>query len=505
MNNTSPPSDLSAPRTLSRGQCILILVVAFLGWLFAGTHMAINGITYHSVATSLLSKEIEPVNKTKEKVEKKGEQETEEQQSDNDKKTSSPVRKVVKAATADKKNENVGMWFGFLVAAFLLGAATGGYVFGWVGDRFGRSKAMAISIACYSIFSFVSAFSQSIYIFWILRFITCMGIGGMWPNGMALIQEAWPNTAKPILAGILGTAANVGIALFAFICIKKDVNPSDWQWTYLVGSSPILLAVLAWILVPESPKWLLQQATPITPQTKGKVGMGEVFSVPHLKLTSIGIVLAFVPLFGGWGVANWANAWASDYDEQVKKQKVVNQAPNETEDKEKTNDAVTTIGKTASNKKAEAAFHRAWPGSISSLLGGALAFLLGRRHSYALLCVLAFTCTQLLFGFSSPSSDSFNLWVGLLGFFSGFFFGWLPLCLPEMFPTRVRSTGSGVSFNFGRIIVAVLVIATSLALKAYFKGSYNQVGQICGFMYLAGIMAVFMMPKTIEASPASTA
>ena len=72
MNNTSPESDLSAPQTLSRGQCILILVVAFLGWLFAGTHMAINGITYHSVATSLLSKEIEPVNKTKERVEKKG-------------------------------------------------------------------------------------------------------------------------------------------------------------------------------------------------------------------------------------------------------------------------------------------------------------------------------------------------------------------------------------------------------------------------------------------------
>ena len=90
-------------------------------------------------------------------------------------------------------------------------------------------------------------------------------------------------------------------------------------------------------------------------------------------------------------------------------------------------------------------------------------------------------------------------WIRGLGFFSGFFFGWLPLCLPEMFPTRVRSTGSGVSFNFGRIIVALLLIVTSLALKEYFEGSYDRVGRICGFMYLAGIVAVLMMPKPVEA------
>ena len=95
-------------------------------------------------------------------------------------------------------------------------------------------------------------------------------------------------------------------------------------------------------------------------------------------------------------------------------------------------------------------------------------------------------------------------WVRGLGFFSGFFFGWLPLCLPEMFPTRIRSTGSGVSFNFGRIIVALLIIATSLALKEYFEGSYNQVGRTCGFIYLVGIAAVFMMPTSGETRTSST-
>ena len=454
MNENSLEHTTAVSHTLSRGQCILILVVAFLGWMFAGVQMGINSIAHHPAASQLLGTTADPA--------------------------------------------DVGKWSGWLVCAFLLGAAAGGYAFGWVGDRFGRAKAMAISIACYSVFSYLSAFSQSIEVFWVLRFMTCMGIGGMWPNGMALIQEAWPNTAKPILAGILGTSANVGIMLFALLCMNIDVNPDDWRWTLMVGASPIVLALVCWFLVPESPKWLAEQQQSSETENQDQVGLGEVFSPPHLKLTLIGIVLAFVPLFGGWGVANWANYWAADYDQQARTTKPV-VAPKPTADPGKT-DAV----KTASNLKATASFNRAWPGSISSLLGGALAFLLGRRFSYALLCLLAFTCTQCLYSLPDPSDANFMFWVRSLGFFSGFFFGWLPLCLPEMFPTRIRSTGSGVSFNFGRIIVALLIIATSLALKEYFEGSYNQVGRTCGFIYLIGIAAVFMMPtsrETVRTSP----
>ena len=460
MSQTSIASDSGSGALPQQGKMYTILIVAFLGWMFAGSHMAINSITYHSVATSLLPAE-------------------------------SPA---------------VPQWIGFLVVAFLLGAAAGGYVFGWVGDRFGRSKAMALSIACYSIFSFVSLLSPSIEIFWLLRFITCMGIGGMWPNGMALLQEAWPNTAKPILAGILGTAANVGIALFAYVCIHKDVNPDDWQWTYIAGGTPILLAIASWFLVPESPKWLQQQSGSNDESGQDKVGMGEVFSSPHLKRTMIGIILAFVPLFGGWGVANWASYWAAEADEKARLAQVADVQGTESTQEEtkadKGNDKETTK-KTATNKKARTSFNRAWTGSISSLLGGALAIFLGRRICYALLCICAFTCTQMLYSLPDPNSDGFQLWVSALGFFSGFFFGWLPLCLPEMFPTRVRSTGGGVSFNFGRIIVAILILLTSFALKEQFEGRYDLVGRVFGFMYLTGIVAVLLMPRSDEQSAIS--
>lgn len=449
MNTTTQNSP---QQMLTTNQRVLILIVAFLGWMFAGTQLSINGIVHFPAAADLLAETL----------------------SDS-------------AEQAETLSDSAGQWAGYLVCAFLFGAAAGGYVFGWLGDRYGRSKAMAVSIACYSLFSFLSIYSPTVEAFWILRFITCMGIGGMWPNGMALIQEAWPNTAKPILAGILGTSANVGIMLFSLLCMYKDVNSTDWHWTLQVGAIPVLLAIFTWFFIPESPSWLAEQASDLEErhQAHHPVTLGEVFRGKNAKLTTIGITLAFVPLFGGWGVANWANYWAADYDRQNETAQV---------QVEKAEQEVSST-KTKTNLKAETAFHRAWPGSISSLLGGALAFLLGRRMSYAGLCVLAFVCTQFLYALPDPGHEDFLFWTGCLGFFSGFFFGWLPLCLPEMFDTRIRSTGSGVSFNFGRIVVGILILATSLVLKEKFEGRYDTVGRICGYGYLIGILAVYLMPK----------
>ena len=462
-DNTEIDSIQTNSLVLSEAQRILILIVAFLGWMFAGTQMSINGIVHFPAAVNLLGPE---------------------------------------------NSGDAGKWAGLLVCAFLFGAAAGGYVFGWVGDRFGRAKAMAISIACYSIFSFLSTLSPNVEIFWVLRFITCMGIGGMWPNGMALIQEAWPNTAKPILAGILGTSANVGIMLFSLWCMFKDVNTDDWHWTLQAGGLPILLAIFTWFCVPESPSWLAEQHGESNgDENVDPVTLGEVFNSKNALLTFIGIVLAFVPLFGGWGVANWANYWAAEYDQQSMTKAVDTGMESEAESEAESDTEVAQAAskKTSTNLKAEANFHRAWPGSISSLLGGALAFYLGRRFSYALLCVLAFACTQFLYALPDPTHTDFLFWVKWLGFFSGFFFGWLPLCLPEMFDTRIRSTGSGVSFNFGRIIVGVLIIATSWGLKELFEGRYDTVGRICGFMYLLGIVAVLMIPKSTAIDDKSAA
>jgi MFS family permease len=455
------------PTTLSRTGCWLVLAVAFLGWFFAGVHMAITSIVMRVAVADLLP-----------------------------------------AGTGEGE---IGKWFGWMVCAFLFGAATGGYVFGFVGDRIGRAKAMAASILCYSLFSGAAYYADSAETLLVLRFLTCMGVGGIWPNGVALLAEAWPGVSRPFLAGLIGTAANVGITLFALLTVPVEVTAADWRWTMLAGAAPIVLGVFAWFAVPESPRWLSLQGRgdedpervagvgaqrnpgdspdrgfpsvqPRPPEEqRTPTGLMDIFRPPILRITLIGILLGAVPLFGGWGVSNWANAWASEAgDKPAAGKKKSGENP------EASDPAL----------KSWATIARGLPGSISSLLGGALAFYLGRKRSYFLLSLGALVCTQMLFRVDDPHDPAFLFWMGALGFFSGFFFGWLPLCLPELFPTRVRSTGAGVSFNWGRILTGIGVLASAVALKEAFQGEYALVGRTTGLVYALGMVIILFAPDS---------
>jgi hypothetical protein len=98
-----------------------------------------------------------------------------------------------------------------------------------------------------------------------------------------------------------------------------------------------------------------------------------------------------------------------------------------------------------------------------------------------------------------PTDPSFLYWVGALGFFSGIFFGWLPLFLPELFPTRVRSTGAGVSFNFGRILTAITVFATEAVVRSEFiHGDYARLGRATSLIFALGMLAVWFAPDTSQ-------
>src|SRR6185295_8829965 len=94
-----------------------------------------------------------------------------------------------------------------------------------------------------------------------------------------------------------------------------------------------------------------------------------------------------------------------------------------------------------------------------------------------------------------PTEASFYLCVSVLGFVSGIYFGWLPLCLPELFPTRVRSTGAGVGFNFGRIVTAVTLFAAG-ALMQYFAGDYPRIGRVTSLLFVAGMIGIWFAPDT---------
>ena len=132
------------------------------------------------------------------------------------------------------------MWY---IVAFLLGAAAGGLVFGALGDIAGRARAMGLSIVWYSAWTGLSWFAGSPEQLLVLRFVACAGIGGMWPNGVALVSEAWPNVARPTLAGLIGASANVGILGLGLLARFMTVTADNWRWVLLAGAAPLALGI----------------------------------------------------------------------------------------------------------------------------------------------------------------------------------------------------------------------------------------------------------------------
>src|SRR5206468_6802569 len=155
----------------------------------------------------------------------------------------------------------VQLWMGRVTATFLLGAAAGGLVFGWLGDRIGRVRAMLMSVLAYSLFTGLNYFAQAPWHLALFRFIAALGMGGEWSLGVALVMEAWPRDKRPLMAGVIGAAANFGYLLIAVIGVKFPITQANWRYIMLVGAAPALLTLLISRHVPESERWKESVAT----------------------------------------------------------------------------------------------------------------------------------------------------------------------------------------------------------------------------------------------------
>jgi MFS family permease len=132
---------------------------------------------------------------------------------------------------------------------------------------------------------------------------------------------------------------------------------------------------------------------------------------------------------------------------------------------------------------------------FGSLLGGWIASLVGRRLAYFFISLASFATSSYIYHVLNPLDPQFAFFAFLLGFVGVTYFGWLPLYLPELFPTRVRSTGTGVTFNSGRILAAASVLGAG-GLMHLFGGDYARVGTFTGFIYVLGMIVICFAPDT---------
>ena len=357
-----------------------------------------------------------------------------------------------------------GDWFARFTASLMFGAAIGGILLGSLGDQIGRSRALGISILFYAVFAGLGAWVQTQEQMLFLRFMVGLGVGGVWPNAVALVAECWPDKARPTVAGLMGAAINAGILMLSQIAQLWSLTDDSWRWLFKVAAAPAILGVLVVLFLPESPAWLASRGR--TTETRRATPVRELFRAPLLSITLTGIMLGSIPLIGAWAASKWMIPWADQ------------------------------IGSaTQPDYKAMTQAWWAFGAILGSLAGGQIASLLGRRRSYFLISLGSLALTIAMFQLTAPLQPSFFPVVFAQGFVATLFFGWLPLYLPELFPTHVRATGSGISYNVGRFATAGGVLAAGLLFTA-FGGSYPAVGAAAAMIYGLGMVAIWWAPDT---------
>jgi MFS family permease len=407
------------PQELSRPARVAVLAAAFTGLVFDGIELGLMPVASLSVTKSLIGSEF--------------------------------------------TDAAGGLWFARFTAALMLGAAVGGSLLGNLGDRIGRSRAMGVSILFYSVFAGLGAFVNTTEQMLLLRFLVGLGVGGMWPNGVALVAECWPTTSRPTVAGILGAGINVGILGLSQLVRVFPITPDSWRWIFVLAAVPAVLGILVITLLPESPKWLASRGQSKKPAPP----LRQLFRGELLRPTLVGILLSSVPLIGAWAGSKWMIPWAD------------------------------TVGGAAGldSYKAETQGWWAIGAVIGSFLGAPLAAWAGRRLSYFLISLGATVLTLSMFQLTAPLEPNFLYVVFAQGLVATLFFGWLPLYLPELFPVEVRATGAGLAMNIGRFATAFGVLAAG-RLFTYFDSDYSAIGAACAMIYALGMIVVFWAPKT---------
>lgn len=491
---------------------VAALVAAFLGWMFDGFEMGLFPYVGKPALQDLLSDSVAP----------------------------------------DQMKVMLDNWFSVIIATFLVGAATGGVFFGWLGDRIGRVRAMSISIFVYAIFTGLCGLATEAWHVALLRFVASLGMGGEWALGVALVNELW-HGSRAWVAGAIGAAANIGYLLVGILgwaitqyslpTLLTSIGLSEataaslsdhggWRFLMISGSLPALLIFFIRVFVPESHKWEEEKASGATSHWSNKDLVGVVLGA----VAAMVIIWAWSPLGIAFGITApvagiitlvffvlviWG--FLLPVRRYLVRSEAAGHITAESRSTVKWNlffgaslAGVALLGTWGAAQQAMkwstelAANGWQYPREITQIATslGAITFafiaplladMLNRRLTYTLCCAAALVSALLFYQTNASISVWFMVSAFLMGGITASFYGFFPLYLPELFPTSVRATGQGFCFNVGRVIAAIggLQIANLVAAfgTAGYTSSANAYSTLC-LIYVVGMVLVWFAPET---------
>ena len=422
---------------------------------------------------------------------------------------------------------NVDSWASYTTSFFLIGWASGGLIFGMLGDRIGRARTMMLTILLYSIFTGLSALSQSVFDFMLYRFLTGLGVGGEFAVGVALVAEVMPERARPYALASLQALSAIGNVAAAFIGMamgslrEAGLVSSTWRPMFVIGAIPALLALVIRRRLKEPERW--QKASHEDAVSRQLGSYRALFQHPvWRKHALLGLAMAFSGVVGLWAVGFFTMDLVGNITEAKFVEQSVNRLVNEGKFDANTGAAIIREVKQEGLKRSAGAKQipeetqgeiggkvAYWKGNTSMMINlgafigmysfGFITQRIGRKPTFAIAFVAAALSTASVLIFLNDFSQVYWM-VPLMGVCQLSLFAGYAIYFPELFPTYLRSTGTSFCYNVGRFVAAIGPFMLGVLINFVFEGTRVERLRYAGLamcsVFLIGLIALPFAPET---------
>lgn len=374
-------------------------------------------------------------------------------------------------------------YIGAVIAINLLGWAVGGLVGGVMADYLGRKRMMMFAIIGYSLATGLSALAFSWSSFAALRFLVGVSVGSEWATGSAMMAELWPDRARGKGAGLMQCGLGAGFFLASLVWLfVAPLGDDAWRYMYLLGVLPALVTLWIRRAIPESELW--EAAAARREEAKARANVGKRLSADErqltkftmvdlftdrtaLRLTLLALIMSLATTVGFWSISTWVPQFIG---------------------------SVAATDGLRAERWASYAGMAYTAGSVTGYVAfGFLADAFGRRPVTFAFFLCALFLTPVLFFATTNLS-----WLLALAFVNAIFsngqYTWMPVWLPELFPTRMRGTALAVIFNLPRFLASVGPLLAGSLIIAF--GGFGWAAVALSAIYVFGLAATPFLPET---------
>jgi MFS family permease len=377
----------------------------------------------------------------------------------------------------------IPIYAGTVIGITLLGWGIGGLTGGVLADYIGRKRTMILAILAYSLMTGLSAISWDWISFAVLRFLVGIAIGSEWATGTSITAELWPDRARGKGAGLMQCGLGIGFFLASLVWVfVSTFGPNSWRYMYLLGVLPGLFCL--WIRrgIPESPLWERSSQQRKAAQARKRRGakldandqaltrftLVELFADPKVRRRTVIIFLmSLTTTLAWWGISSWVPPYVASVAAKAGLPGGI------------------WAGYTGMAYNA---------GAIAGYISlGFLADRFGRKPIAMAFFAAAFVMTPVLFLWTSDL-DMLLLAAAGNGFFTLGQYSWMPVWMPELFPTSVRATGVAFGFNAPRFVAFVGPLIAGTLIADF--GGFGNAAVTVSFIYVVGFLAAIFLPET---------